>query len=198
MKNFIKFVLILFLSTAIFTIGVIGIIFTSDWFKKNRSYEKIYATTADKKLAQLIEDSVYIISNSKPLDKTQQMDSAKELKNYRLNLMLDNVTNVCYSESIYGTDVSTMLKNAGIKYKYANLIEDKKQVGFGEGSSILLLVKKDNTIIPIFISAYFYKIHSKLKLFKNSNTAGCEKIPDNKLQIEINSSLMAKALIIIE
>lgn len=127
-----------------------------------------------------------------------QMTSVKELKNYSLNLELENITHVCYSESIYGTDVPTLLKNAEIKNKYANQIEDKRQVGFGEGSSILLLVKKDGNIIPIFISAYFYEIHSKLNLFKSGNDAGCTKLPDNKLKIKINSSLKSKAIIVIE
>ena len=120
------------------------------------------------------------------------------MKKYELDIELNDISYACYSESIYGVDVQTMLNNIGIKNKYASLIEDKKQSGLGEGSSLLMFVKKDRNVIPVFISAYFYLIQSKLKFFENGSSAGCVKIPNEKLHIKIDSSLKEKALIIME
>ena len=201
MKKFIKFLFILFLLAVLCASTITCIIYASAWVKKNRSYDGIYATQADKKLAQIIENSVYIISNSKAPDISTEKykePAFNELKKYELDIELNDISYACYSESIYGVDVQTILNNIGIKNKYASLIEDKKQSGLGEGSSLLMFVKKDRNVIPVFISAYFYLIQSKLKFFENGSSAGCVKIPNEKLHIKIDSSLKEKALIIME
>lgn len=192
MKKVIKIILILLLIPASLIMIMVGNI----WYQKNRSYNQIYESKSDKSLAQVIENSINLISNSKPLDtfiEEYKKPSIKDLKRYNLDLTLNDIAYVCYSESVYGVSAPEMLDNIGIKYKHAYLIEYKKQVGYGEGSSLFMFVKTNGNIIPIFVSAYFYDINTNLKF-----QTGCVKTNNNQLNIKINSSLKEKALIILE
>lgn len=181
---------------AFLIMGLIGLYCAKMWYQKHRSYDEIYATKSDKSLAQVIENSINLVSNAKPLDTfidEHKKPSVKDLKGYNLSLELDDIAYACYSESVYGTPAPEMVDNIGIKHKHANLIEDKRQVGYGEGSSLFMFVKSNGDVIPIFVSAYFYEIKSSFNF-----QSGCTKTKKNRLSIKVNSSLKEKALIILE
>lgn len=204
MKNFlnvIKVICILFLVSVLLIFLMIKISDVQTWYKQNRSYDMIYATQADKKLAQVIENSIYMVSNSKSLDtfmEEYKKPSIKDLKNYYLDITLTDITHVCYSKSVYGTPAPEMLDDIGIKNKYAYLIEDKKQVGYGEGSSLFMFVKANGDVIPIFVSDYFYELRTEIGFPELGYTTGCAKLDRNELNIKINSSLQSNSLLILK
>lgn len=174
MKKTIKIILILLLIPLVLIMAVMGNV----WYKKRRSYNEIYTTKSDKALAQVIENSINL---------------ALDLKKYDLSLTLDDIEYACYSKSVYGISAPEMLGSIGKENKYASLIEDKRQVGYGEGSSLFMFVKTNGEVIPIFVSAYFYEMKTNYNFQK-----GCVKTNNNKLNIKINSSLKEKALIVLE
>lgn len=135
-------------------------------------FNKIYSSKGDKLLANNIENAVYIISRDKVSD-------------YSANFTVPNVDMVCFAGSLYSLRADQILKEVYPKYKYAPYLEIKKhsQRG-GEGSSLLMLLSKDN-LIPIFISAYYFDIEfaNSLKPLKNMDI--CYKTTDNKISIDM-------------
>lgn len=195
MKNFLKTILILLIICIFCVSGVISYYLISALFPEY-FYDKIYASKSDKSIAQIIENSINLVSNSKPLDsfiEEHKKPSVKELTRYGVDIWLDNIDYICYSESVYGISVQEMLDNVEKQYNYADVIEDKRQNGYGEGSSVFMFIKSNGDIIPVFVSAYFYEIKTNYS-FKNR----CSKTANNKLHVRIDSSLKEKALVAIE
>lgn len=176
--------------------GLIGYLKFDKFIKQHRSYNELYSSKADKELAYIIENSILQISKSKHnqfFDKT-----INNLDKFNLEFSLNDINNVCYSSNIYNTQAEELLKSIGVNYKHANLIEDKRQNSYGEGSNLLLLIKTDKTILPIFSADYFMTLKTKLKFSQLKMMGGCAEIPNHKLQIKVNSSLKEKALLILE
>lgn len=198
-KMFLRLILILFILAVILITLAVGWFFADRWYQRNRSYNEIYSSKANRKIAKVIEDSVFLISNSKTNDLPRvEKPVIQDLEQYRLDLSLNDIEYACYSPSIYGTSAQDMLNKIGISYKYADLIETKKQNGYGEGSSLLMLIKSNKEIIPIFISSYFYKLQSDISFLEADHISKCTRINKNKLNIKIDSSLKEKALITIK
>ena len=156
MKKFVIFIVFIFI-----------VVLSQKWM-----FSRIYSSKADKMLANNIENAVYIISRDKVSD-------------YSANFTVPNVDMVCFAGSLYSLRADQILKEVYPKYKYAPYLEIKKhsQRG-GEGSSLLMLISKDN-LIPIFISLEFFdiKFSKNLKPLKNMNI--CYKTTDNKISIDI-------------
>ena len=118
----------------IFVLFILFIVLSQKWM-----FSKIYSSKSDKMLAANIENAVYIISRDVVSD-------------YSANFSVPNIDTVCFGGSLYSLRADQILKEVYPEYKYAPYIEIKKhfQRG-GEGSSLLILISKDN-LIPIFIS----------------------------------------------
>ncbi len=134
-------------------------------------FNNIYSTHEDKQLAQIIESSVSLISKDLVSD-------------YNEDFTVPNIKYVCYACSVYSTSAEEITKEIYPSYKYSKYIEDKKQSGRGEGSSLLMFVKEDS-IIPVFIAAYFVDIKFSESLKQLDNLDVCYK-PTSK-NITINT-----------
>ena len=122
----------------IFALFIFIIILSQKWM-----FSKIYSSKADKMLANNIETAVYIISMDKVSD-------------YNASFTVPNIETVCFAGSLYSLRADQILKEVYPEYKYAPYLEIRKhsQRG-GEGSSLLMLLSKDN-LIPIFISNGYF------------------------------------------
>lgn len=118
---------------------------------------KAYSTFENKQLAQIIENSVSLIS--------------KDLVNdYNEEFIIPDIKYVCYACSVYSTPIQEITKEIYPDYKYSRYLEYKKHFKKGEGSSILLLIK-ENSLIPVFVADYFVdiKFSDSLKQLDNPN-----------------------------
>ena len=151
----------------IFTLFILIIVLSQKWM-----FNKIYSSKADKMLANNIENAVYIISRDKVSD-------------YNASFTIPNIETVCFAGSLYSPRAGQILKEVYPEYKYAPYLDIKKrsQRG-GEGSSLLMLLSKDN-LIPIFISLEFFDIEFSKNLKPLKNMDICYKTTDNKVSIDI-------------
>ena len=198
MKEIIKAMLIIIaIPIALITI-IYAYLDLNFYIKKYRSYDKIYATKNDKELAQLIENSIMQIAVSKSNEWLKNPNENTNVKDLKVEIKLDNIKYVCPGFSVYSTSVPDLLEDINVEYKYVHLIEDKKQIGYGEGSSVILFVKDNDEIIPIFVGAYFFDLRTKFEFPNKGYRDLCAEIPKRKLNIKIKPGEEDKALLILE
>lgn len=161
---------------------------------KNIMFYKIYSSKDDKKLAQIIENSIDLISKD-------------VLNDYNSEFNFSDVDYICFPISIYSITAKEIVNGLSLKYKNATYLELKKQFsGGGDGSSLLMLIS-ENHILPIFISAYFFDVNLSKDLKPVENVMACYipknkkvtiNIKDLKEKVEMSDGIYEKALITIK
>jgi hypothetical protein len=101
-------------------------------------FNRVYCSKEDKQLAQIIENAVNLISKGLVSD-------------YSGEFTVSDVEYVCFARSIYSISVNEVTREVFPEYKYSNYLEARKRFRKGEGSSILMLIKKDS-LIPFFLA----------------------------------------------
>lgn len=195
-KSCLSSILIL-ISIPFILLAFLVVCFMVDRFvKEHRSYKELYSTESDRELTKIIEKTIFQIANSKQSESRNKTTSI--INSINTTIELNDVDYVCYSSNIYNTEAPELLDSIGIRYKYSQLLEDKRHSRYGEGSNILLFIKADKSIVPVFSAGYFMILKSKLKFSTLKMDGGCAQVPNNKLKIKINSSLEEKALVELE
>ena len=86
---------------------------------KNIMFYKIYSSKDDKKLAQIIENSIDLISKD-------------VLNDYNSEFNFSDVDYICFPISIYSITAKEIVNGLSLKYKNATYLELKKQFSGGE------------------------------------------------------------------
>ena len=133
-------------------------------------FNNIYSSKEDKQFAQLVENAVNLISKDLVL-------------NYDEEFTVSNIDYVCFAGSVYSTTAQEITREVLPNYKYSNQLQIIKHWKKGEGSSLLMFIKRDN-LIPIFISDYFFDIKFSDNFKQLENPDACY-YPKNK-NITIN------------
>ena len=186
-----------FVIIIILFIFAIGCFIITRKIQLHYSYSKVYATQEDKELAILIENiikKIYYLKNENNQNKKEYL-----LNDMKLSMELNNIKYVCYSPSIYTYKIKRSLENVGVEYKYANLLDLRKKYEYGRKSTTLILfVKNNKEIIPIFTSFHFYDFDTKIDFINIEKKTDCVKVPNKKVKLKIDDSLKNKALLKIE
>ena len=186
-----------FIIIVILFIFAIGCFIITRKIQLHYSYSKIYASQEDKELAVLIENMIKKIYYLKNEEKQNNKDYL--LNDMKLSMELNNIEYVCFSPHMYTYKIKRSLENVGIYYKYANLLEVRKRKEYGKKSTTLILfVKNNEKIIPIFTSFHFYDLNTKIYFINFDKKTNCIKVPNKKVKFKIDDSLKDKALIYIE
>ena len=186
-----------FITIVILFIFAIGCFIITRKIQLHYSYSKIYASQEDKELAVLIENMIKKIYYLKNEEKQNNKDYL--LNDMKLSMELNNIEYVCFSPHMYTYKIKRSLENVGIYYKYANLLEVRKRKEYGKKSTTLILfVKNNEKIIPIFTSFHFYDLNTKIYFINFDKKTNCIKVPNKKVKFKIDDSLKDKALIYIE
>lgn len=187
----------LFVIIIILFIFAIGCFIITRKIQLHYSYSKVYATQEDKELAILIKNmikKIYYLKNENNQNKKEYL-----LNDMKLSMELNNIKYVCYSPSIYTYKIKRSLENVGVKYKYASLLDLRKKYEYGRKSTTLILfVKNNKEIIPIFTSFQFCDFNKKNQFLNIKEKTDCIKIPNQKVRLNIDDSLKDKALLKIE
>ena len=186
-----------FIIIVILFIFAIGCFIITRKIQLHYSYSKIYASQEDKELAVLIENmikKIYYLKNEEKQNNKEYL-----LNDMKLSMELNNIEYVCFSPHMYTYKIKRSLENVGIYYKYANLLEVRKRKEYGKKSTTLILfVKNNEKIIPIFTSFHFYDLNTKIYFINFDKKTNCIKVPNKKVKFKIDDSLKDKALIYIE
>ncbi len=186
-----------FIIIVILFIFAIGCFIITRKIQLHYSYSKIYASQEDKELAVLIENmikKIYYLKNEEKQNNKEYL-----LNDMKLSMELNNIEYVCYSPSMYTYKAKESLENVGIYYKYANLLDLRKKCEYGKKSTTLILfVKNNEEIIPIFTSFHFYDFNTKIDFLNVENQTDCVKVPNKKVKLNIDDSLKDKASLQIE
>ena len=186
-----------FIKIVILFIFAIGCFIITRKIQLHYSYSKIYASQEDKELAVLIENMIKKIYYLKNEEKQNNKDYL--LNDMKLSMELNNIEYVCFSPHMYTYKIKRSLENVGIYYKYANLLDLRKKCEYGKKSTTLILfVKNNEKIIPIFTSFHFYDLNTKIYFINFDKKTNCIKVPNKKVKFKIDDSLKDKALIYIE
>lgn len=186
-----------FIIIVILFIFAIGCFIITRKIQLHYSYSKIYASQEDKELAVLIENMIKKIYYLKNEEKQNNKDYL--LNDMKLSMELNNIEYVCFSPHMYTYKIKRSLENVGIYYKYANLLEVRKRKEYGKKSTTLILfVKNNEKIIPIFTSFHFYDLNTKIYFINFDKKTNCIKVPNKKVKLNIDDSLKDKASLQIE
>ena len=186
-----------FITIVILFIFAIGCFIITRKIQLHYSYSKIYVSQEDKELAILIENmikKIYYLKNEEKQNNKEYL-----LNDMKLSMELNNIEYVCYSPSMYTYKAKESLENVGIYYKYANLLDLRKKCEYGKKSTTLILfVKNNEEIIPIFTSFHFYDFNKEIKFLNIEKKTNCVKVPNKKVKFKIDDSLKDKTSLQIE
>lgn len=189
MKNKLRifpfFITLLIMYLLVFTVGNI----ITDMFLE---FNHIYRSKTDKYISDVIESTFKQVI----LSKRSYKKSKSNLNDIDINVKLDNIDMACYFISIYSTGYfdnnmqKVLQANGHGHYLFTRDIKRKmiSRKG-GEGSSAVLFIKKDGTILPIFPPGSYLDMNFPVE---NNDWNGCQCLKVKNGIVDINVNFDAK------
>lgn len=116
-----------------------------NWSKK---YNNVYINKKDKKLGIEIQDIITRISKDTPVE-------------YNSKIKFDDIKKIIITGSIYSHIPEQSLKEIGIyNYSKTRLITKRWLNLRSTAACVIMLIKKDYTVFPIFIDGYKFTINA--------------------------------------
>lgn len=149
------------------------------WFESSKQYQKnilqarginVWDTVEDRMLAENIESEILNRYYGREVEE--------------IVFRIPQLKNVCVVQSIYYKTADAM-KELGIDNKVFSKIDYKKEyLSYGgDNSSVIIFVKNNNQVIPVFVNMDFVDIKSKL--FQKQKF-GCYYLKDDVVNIKIS------------